>query len=91
MATPGGARQGAGRKKGYAAIEAEKAWAFIAKRVVEELAPIVDKAIEQATKDGDRAAREWLTDRAFGKATQFIATDPDHPLVIEGVEVIIRR
>ena len=87
----GGKRPGAGRKKGYAAIEAEKARVFIAKKLVEELGPIVDKAIKQAKEDGDKHAREWLTDRAFGKATQFIATDPEHPLVIDGVEVLVRR
>lgn len=62
----GGARPGAGRKKGYKAIAAEKANAYIAKRVSDELAPIIDVAIDQAKK-GDITARKDLLDRAYGK------------------------
>ena len=77
-----------GRKKGYASIEAEKARNLIAEKLGKELIPIVEKAIDQA-KEGDKYAREWLSDRAYGKATQFLATDPDNPLIIEGVSIKI--
>ena len=60
-----------GRPKGYAALEAERQRIYVAERLVIEFAPIVDKAIEQA-KEGNQQAREWLTDRAFGKAQQFV-------------------
>lgn len=79
-----------GRKKGLATIEAEKARNLIAEMLARDLVPIVNKAIEQA-KEGDKYAREWLADRAFGKATQFLATDPDNPLTIEGVTIAIRK
>lgn len=62
----GGKREGAGRPKGFAALEAEKAREYICERLKEELGPIVDKAIEQA-KEGDKYAREWLVDRGYGK------------------------
>ena len=68
----GGARPGAGRPKGIKgprAIAADKAREYIIKRVSEELAPIMDKAIEQA-KQGDQASRKELMDRAYGKAKE---------------------
>lgn len=71
MATAGGKRAGAGRKKGFAALEAERQRDFVAKKLVKEFAPIVDKAISQA-KDGDKYAREWLADRAYGKSMQAV-------------------
>lgn len=75
----GGYRQNAGRKKGFPAIEAEKAREFVAHRLVTELGLIVDKAIEQA-KDGNHRAREWLVDRAYGKASQAMSIDLDGQL-----------
>lgn len=58
-----------GRKKGFPALEAEKARLMIAEKLATEFAPIVDKAIEQA-KAGQKDARDWLTDRAYGKSMQ---------------------
>lgn len=72
----GGKREGAGRKKGFAALEAEKTRMYIARRVVRENKPIIDIAIYQAKK-GDRHAREWLYERAFGKAQQSIDLTSD--------------
>lgn len=69
----GGYRPGAGRKKGFKAIEAEKAREYIINRVSEELGPIIDKAIEQA-KAGDQTARRELLDRAYGKPRETIET-----------------
>jgi len=61
-----------GRKKGIATLEAEAMRNIIAVKLSEHFEPIVMNAIKQAKK-GDKAAREWLTDRAFGKAHQSIA------------------
>lgn len=58
-----------GRPKGYAALEAERQRAEVAHRLVTEFTPIVTKAIEQA-KGGDKSARDWLSDFAYGKPTQ---------------------
>ena len=69
----GGYRPGAGRKKGAATIIAERVRARIAEEVEKELPAILGKSIEQA-KEGDAKAREFLFDRGFGKATQFMMT-----------------
>ena len=71
MAKKGGKRKGAGRKKGYKAIEAEKAREYILKRLSDELEPIITKAIAQAKK-GDSTARKELMDRAYGKPKETI-------------------
>ncbi len=69
-----------GRPKGYAALEAERQRDYVARKLVKEFAPIVKKAIEQA-KNGDKSAREWLTDRAFGKTPQAVdLSNPDGSL-----------
>lgn len=66
-----------GRPKGFAALEAERQREMIAKKLVKEFEPIVDKAIEQA-KEGNKDARDWLTERAYGKATTPLeVTNPD--------------
>lgn len=62
----GGKREGAGRKKGFAALEAERQRVMVAEKLVTEFEPIVDKAIAQA-KEGFKDAREWLTEQAYGK------------------------
>ena len=65
--THGGYRIGAGRKKGLNALEAEKARELICKILGENLTPIVEIAVKQA-KEGDKHARQWLFERAYGKA-----------------------
>ena len=60
-----------GRPKGFKAIEAEKALAYITKRVSEELEPIITKQIEQA-KQGDQVSRRDLMDRAYGKPKESV-------------------
>lgn len=88
MAQRGGKREGAGRKKGIASILADKARDFIAEKVDKELGAIVDRAIEQA-KAGDYKAREWLSERGWGKAVQAIVTkDPEgNDLPITGIVI----
>ena len=66
MATLGGKREGAGRKKGFKALQREKDLEYIAQRLSKELPPIVDKQIEQA-KAGDNNARTDLYNRAYGR------------------------
>lgn len=58
-----------GRPKGFAALEAERQRAYVAQVLVKQFAPIVERATEQA-KSGDKHARSWLSDFAFGKPTQ---------------------
>jgi hypothetical protein len=65
----GGYRAGAGRKKGYSAIESEKAREFIVQRVTASLEPIVQQLIKRA-KEGDIRAIRELFDRAYGKSIQ---------------------
>ena len=71
----GGKRAGAGRKKGYAAIEAEKTREYITQRVSEALEPIIDALIEHA-KQGDLKAIHELFDRAWGKPHQGVDIAP---------------
>lgn len=76
MATRGGKREGAGRKKGYASIAAEKARDFICKELDKNLKPIIKKAIEQA-EGGDAVARNFLFERGYGKVAQAIVTQDE--------------
>ena len=66
-----GNKLSAGRPKSGRTIEKEKALEYIAKRVVEELEPIVTKQISQAKK-GDSNARTDLYNRAFGKPKESV-------------------
>lgn len=79
-----------GRPKGFASLEAEKKRDYIAQRLVKEFAGIVTVAIKQA-KEGDRYAREWLTERAYGKAAQPIANADDKPFLIEISEAVAAK
>jgi hypothetical protein len=67
----GGYRENAGRKKGFSAIEAEKAREIIVRKVNESLEPILDILIIEAKKGNTRAIRE-LFDRAYGKSLQSV-------------------
>ena len=78
----GGYRPGAGRKKGFKAIEAEKAREYIASRVSKELEPIIDKAIEQA-KAGDQTARRDLFDRAYGRPRETVEVQSEMILKLD--------
>lgn len=65
----GGARDGAGRPKSEATIRTQAARDYISLQMKDSLAPIVAKAITQAI-EGDKDARAWLSDRAWGKPVQ---------------------
>ena len=88
MAQRGGKREGAGRKKGVASILADKARDYIAQQGENSRKEIVDKAIEQA-KVGDYKAREWLSERGWGKAVQAIVTKDEegNDLPITGIVI----
>lgn len=77
----GGKREGAGRKKGYAAIQAEKSREIIVKQLETEWAPIVEKAIEQA-KNGDAVARNWVSERGYGRVPQAIMTEDEEGNIV---------
>jgi len=68
-----------GRKKGFPALEAEKARLMIAEKLATEFEPILDKAIAQA-KEGNKDARDWVTDRAYGKPIQSLTGKDGAPL-----------
>ncbi len=74
MAQRGGKREGSGRKKGYASVAAEKAREVLCKELDKSWKPIVLKAIEQA-QGGDAIARNWLSERGYGKVAQAIVTE----------------
>ena len=67
----------AGRKKGSVSFSAmiKKVLAVEDERLrITNLEAIIDRAVDQA-KLGDARAREWLSDRAEGKAVQAVVTE----------------
>ena len=84
----GGYRDGAGRKKGFAALEAERAREFIAQEVSASLGPIISNLIVQAKKGNIQATKE-LFDRAWGRSQTQIALSDDRqaPTPIMSLEV----
>jgi hypothetical protein len=78
----GGYREGAGRKVGYAAKQAEEARKLLSERVTAEIGPICDILIARA-KQGDIRAVHELLDRAWGRAPQAKEAASDEQLVIQ--------
>jgi hypothetical protein len=85
----GGYRPGSGRKKGFAALEAEKAREYIAMRVSESLKPIVDSLVKQA-KGGSIPAIKELFDRA-GYIVPKERPQTMNNLIIQIPEVLARK
>lgn len=85
----GGFRENAGRKKGFSAIEAEKAREFIVKKVNDSLEPIITSLINKS-KQGDIRATQLLFDRAYGRAITPIEADielsPTISLILDEIE-----
>ena len=77
----GGYRENAGRKKGYSAIEAEKARQFIVEQVNASLEPIITSLINRA-KEGDIKATQVLFDRAYGRPLTPIENVSEVPMMI---------
>lgn len=73
-----------GRPKSEATLRAQFARDYISKQVEDSLAPIVARAITQAIT-GDDKARDWLSDRAWGKAIQatYLSDDDGNPLEVD--------
>lgn len=69
-----------GRPVSDATLRAQAAREYISKHVTDNLAPIVARAVVDAI-NGDRYARDWLADRAWGKAVQPLSGPLDEPLV----------
>lgn len=86
----GGKRPGAGRKKGFAALKAEQAREFIAAELEKNLKLIVTRAIDQA-KEGDKYARDWLSDRAWGKAPQTLSLEDGDGEGFQVVKILINQ
>jgi len=84
----GGYRAGAGRKKGFAATNAEEARRILSEMVMGEIKPIA-KALIAKAKKGDVVAVRELFDRAFGKAPQTEKIDlSERPMPIPLLDVI---
>ena len=77
----GGYRENSGRKKGFSAIEAEKAREFIVERVNASLEPIVLGLIDRA-KNGDIRATQILFDRAYGRPLTPIENVGETPMMV---------
>ena len=83
----GGYREGAGRKQGFAAKNAEEARKVLSEMVMKEIKPIGEALIVRA-KNGDIPAIRELFDRAFGRAPQSMKLDSEDgilPIPIFGV------
>lgn len=78
----GGYRPGAGRKKGLATIEREKAKEYIAQRIGEYMPEIFQVLVDKALEGDIQAIRELL-DRGFGKPAQAITGEGGGALVIQ--------
>lgn len=74
-----------GRPPSEATIRTQKAREFISEQLEASLPPIVAKAITQAM-EGNNEARMWLSDRGWGKATQFL--DIEHNLPASLAEIL---
>ena len=70
----GGYRQNAGRKKGFAAKNAEDVRRILSEMVMQNIEPI-GKALITRAKRGEVIAVRELFDRAFGKAPQTTKID----------------
>ena len=70
----GGYREGAGRKQGFAAKNAEEVRRVLSEMVMHEIEPI-GRALIAKAKKGDVIAVRELFDRAFGKSSQTTEID----------------
>ncbi len=65
-----------GRPISEATLRTQAAREYISLQVKDSLGPIVAKAITQAM-EGDYKAREWLSDRAWGKSVETFVTEDE--------------
>lgn len=66
-----------GRPISEATLRAQAAKEYISKQITDSLGAIVAKAITQAI-EGDSKARDWLSDRGWGKAIETIVTEDEN-------------
>lgn len=66
-----------GRPISEATLRAQLARDYISAEIEKSLAPIVARAINDAIL-GDYKAREWLSDRGWGKAIETIVTEGEN-------------
>lgn len=90
MASYGGKREGAGRKKAPHTIEKEAAKAELIRMYCENIRPINEALIKKAKK-GDIQAIKELHDRVYGKATQPLSNDDGKPLLIQFDDAFTRQ
>lgn len=83
----GGYRQNAGRKKGFAAKNAEEARKLLSKRLSQEIGLISNILISKA-KNGDIRAIKELFDRAWGRAPQDIQHTLGKQGQITGMQIV---
>ncbi len=78
----GGQREGSGRKRGFAAQNAEEARRFFSARVAEEIGPIAEALIDKAREGNIQAIKE-LFDRAWGRPLQSAKIEGAEPIVVQ--------
>ena len=91
--TNGGKREGAGRPKGAKAshtLQVEKARAEFIRMYLEKIKPINEALLAKA-EAGDIQAIKELHDRVYGRPAQPLVGDKDNPIVIEGINISVRK
>ena len=78
----GGYRAGSGRKKGFAARNAEEARRLLSDMVMREITPIGEALVKKA-RTGDVAAVRELFDRAFGRPSQGVELEVNAQNLVE--------
>lgn len=89
----GGARPGAGRKKGSLAqhtLEAQEGKALLIQMYLENIRPINQALIDKA-KAGDIQAIKELHDRVYNKAAQPLTGGDGGAIQITGVNILVRK
>jgi len=88
----GGTRPNAGRKKGFAAKNAEEARRILSEMVMREIEPI-GRALISKAKKGDVIAIRELFDRAFGKApyNERVIPADDRPIQVIVPRAVMNR
>ena len=88
----GGKRIGAGRKKGFAAKNAEEAHRVLSEMLISKIKPIAEALIARA-EAGDVVAAKELFDRAWGKSMQSteISGKDGKPVVVFMPQVLINK
>ncbi len=88
----GGYRLGAGRKKGFAAKNAEDARRMLSEMLVSKIRPIAEALIARA-EAGDVVAAKELFDRAWGKSLQSteISGKDGNPAVVFMPAVLLQK